>query len=65
MTDENPLSHIEQVIATKDTGRYAYLMYKGAREEGAGSIEALAIVSAYYEGMFRALKEEDDGNNDS
>ena len=53
--EENPINRIEQEIATTDTGRSSYLMYKGAREEGASVIEAIAVVSAYWEGMFRAI----------
>lgn len=59
MTD-NPINKIEDQIMWMDMGRQAYLIYKGAIEEGASITEAMKIVQAFYAGMFKGAKSEDD-----
>lgn len=63
---DDPITSIEDKKAWTDFGRQAYLIYTGAKDEGADSIEALSMVSAFYEGMFKGSKskEDDDGNDD-
>jgi len=58
MTD--PLKDIEDRKTWMDFGRQAYLIYLGAREEGANLREAFIIVAAFYMGMFKGAKEDED-----
>lgn len=55
----NPLVDIEDKKAWTDFGRQAYLLFKGATDEGASVVEAISLVSAFYEGIFRSIREED------
>lgn len=63
VTDENPLDVIENESFWKDTGKQGLLIYRGAVEAGATSLEAATVLRGFYAGMFKGVldnKEEDD-----
>lgn len=51
MTDDNPLTKIEDTKAWVDFGRMAYFAYSGAIDEGASTEIAFWCVVAYFAGM--------------
>ena len=50
MMTDNPISKIEDEKAWMDFGKQAYLIMKGALNEGSTREEAMAIVAAFYAG---------------
>lgn len=64
MTND-PLRTIEDEKAQKDIGVMGYRVYLGARETGASVIEAWLVLYAYFAGMFRSTKNDDDNHADS
>ena len=60
MDNENPITQIQQQKDFTDIGKSAYLMLRGALDEGASLKEAIGVVAAWFEGMFRANAEDTD-----
>ena len=62
--DNDILKKIEEAKGFEDLGRMAALVYKGAYDESQSISEAHVATSAFFEGMFRASKkEEEDGSS--
>lgn len=60
--EPDPITQIQQEKDFEDIGRSGYLMLKGAMAEGASFREAMAVVSAWFQGMFASASgtEEDE-----
>lgn len=50
---DNPITSIEDEKAQTDLGVFGFRIYRGARDEGATRFEALAVVCAFFFGMFK------------
>lgn len=51
MMSEDPIKQIEDEKTYLDFGKMAYLVYRGALEEGASPQEAYIVTSAYFRGI--------------
>lgn len=51
----NPLVEVEDRKAWTDFGRQAYMVYLGAREEGASDQGAQKMVMNFFAGMFEGV----------
>ncbi len=54
---EEIITNIEDEKGQRDLGVFCLRVYRGAIEEGATPLEALAIVSAFVEGTVRSTRE--------
>jgi hypothetical protein len=60
MSDE--LGRIEDAKGQRDLGVFGYRIYLGAVSEGASPAEALAVVTAFFEGSIRGNQSEGEGD---
>lgn len=51
MTEDNPITRIEDEKALLDFGKMGFLIYRGAVAEGATLEEAFRVTSAYFRGL--------------